>query len=66
MAFLSYQYLMECKSERIFDVAGLFTQTAIEVCEGQQYDMDFENRLDVTETEYLEMIRLKTAVLLGM
>jgi geranylgeranyl diphosphate synthase, type II len=65
MAFLSYQYLLECKSERLNDVIGLFTKTAIEVCEGQQYDMDFENRLDVTEEEYLEMIRLKTAVLLG-
>jgi len=65
MAFLSYRYLLECKSERLNDVIGLFTQTAIEVCEGQQYDMDFENRLDVTEVEYLEMIRLKTAVLLG-
>jgi len=65
MAFLSYQYLLECQSERLNDVIGLFTQTAIEVCEGQQYDMDFEHRLDVTEAEYLEMIRLKTAVLLG-
>jgi geranylgeranyl diphosphate synthase type II len=65
MAFLSYQYLAECKSERLNDVITLFTRTAIEVCEGQQYDMDFENRLDVTEAEYLEMIRLKTAVLLG-
>ena len=65
MAFLSYQYLVECKSERLNDVIRLFTKTAIEVCEGQQYDMDFENRLDVTEAEYLEMIRLKTAVLLG-
>lgn len=65
MAFLSYQYLLECKCERLFDVMNLFTQTALEVCEGQQFDMDFENRLDVTEAEYLEMIRLKTAVLLG-
>ncbi len=65
MAFLSYQYLMECKSERLFEVAALFTQTAVEVCEGQQYDMDFENRQDVSATEYLEMIRLKTAVLLA-
>ena len=46
-------------------MARLFTTTAIEVCEGQQYDMDFENRLDVSEKEYLEMIRIKTAVLLG-
>jgi geranylgeranyl diphosphate synthase, type II len=65
MAFISYQYLLECRSERIFDVTNLFTKTALEVCEGQQYDMDFENRPDVTEAEYLEMIRLKTAVLLG-
>ena len=65
MAFLSYQYLFECKSDKLFEVAKLFTETALEVCEGQQYDMDFENRRDVTEAEYLEMIKLKTAVLLG-
>ena len=65
MAFLSYRFLMESKSERLKDVASLFTDTAIEVCEGQQYDMDFENRMDVTEAEYLGMIRLKTAVLLA-
>ncbi|HSO86873.1 MAG TPA: polyprenyl synthetase family protein, partial [Draconibacterium sp.] len=41
------------------------TKTAIEVCEGQQFDMEFENRLNVNEPEYIEMIRLKTAVLLG-
>jgi len=65
MAFMSYQYLLECKSERLQEVASLFTQTAIEVCEGQQFDMEFENRIDVQEAEYLEMIRLKTAVLLA-
>lgn len=65
MAFMSYQCLLETKSERITDVIKLFSKTAIEVCEGQQFDMDFENRLDVTEPEYLEMIRLKTAVLLA-
>lgn len=65
MAFLSYQYLLECKSEKLHEAILLFTQTAIEVCEGQQFDMDFENRLDVSELEYLEMIRLKTAVLLA-
>lgn len=65
MAFLSYQYLMECRSKRLFDVVDLFTKTALQVCEGQQYDMDFEMRMDVTEPEYLEMIKLKTAVLLG-
>ncbi len=65
MAFMAYEYLLESESERISDVARLFTKTAIEVCEGQQLDMDFEIRLDVTEKEYLEMIRLKTAVLLA-
>lgn len=65
MAFQSYKYLVECKSPRLIEVIDLFTTTAIEVCEGQQYDMDFENRLDVSEREYLEMIRLKTAVLLA-
>lgn len=43
----------------------LFQQTAIEVCEGQQYDMDFEIRMDVTVPEYIEMIRLKTSVLVA-
>ena len=65
MAFLSYKFLLENKTERLVDVIELFSKTAIEVCEGQQYDMEFENRLDVTESEYLEMIRLKTAVLLA-
>ncbi len=65
MAFLSYQYLLECHSERLTEVLELFTKTAIEVCEGQQFDMEFENQLNVSEGEYLEMIRLKTAVLLA-
>jgi geranylgeranyl diphosphate synthase type II len=65
MSFLSYRYLFEIQSQKTTDVAELFTQTAIEVCEGQQYDMDFELRIDVCEEEYLEMIRMKTAVLLG-
>jgi geranylgeranyl diphosphate synthase type II len=65
MAFLSYQYLLECKTERLPKLLDLFTKTAIEVCEGQQFDMEFETRLDVSENEYIEMIRLKTAVLLA-
>lgn len=65
MAFLSYRFLLECRSERLVDVISLFTKTAIEVCEGQQFDMDFEKRLDVTEAEYLKMIELKTAVLIA-
>lgn len=65
MAFISYRYLMESSSPNIIRVLDLFTGTALEVCEGQQYDMVFEKRMDVSESEYLEMIRLKTAVLLG-
>ena len=65
MAFLSYQYLLESKTERLQELLDLFTKTAIEVCEGQQFDMEFENRIDVAESEYIEMIRLKTAVLLA-
>ena len=43
----------------------LFSLTTLEICEGQQLDMEFESRCDVTEDEYIEMIRLKTAVLLA-
>ncbi|MDR2911306.1 MAG: polyprenyl synthetase family protein [Bacteroidales bacterium] len=65
MAFLAYEFLMECNSEKIIDIIRLFTKTAVEICEGQQLDIDFENRFNVTEEEYIEMIRLKTAVLLA-
>ena len=65
MSILAYQYILKTEVADIRPVAQLFSQTAIEVCEGQQYDMDFEDRLDVTIEEYLEMIRLKTAVLLA-
>ena len=65
MAFLSYRFLLECKTGKLQETIELFTKTAIEVCEGQQFDMDFENRHNVLEEEYLKMIRLKTAVLLA-
>lgn len=65
MAFLSYQFILEHKHARTLEVIELFSNTAIEVCEGQHFDMDFENRIDVSESDYLEMIRLKTAVLLA-
>jgi geranylgeranyl diphosphate synthase type II len=65
MAFLAYGLLMEIESERIADIISQFTLTAREVCEGQQLDMDFESKPDVSSEEYIEMIRLKTAVLLG-
>ena len=65
MLVLAYQYMAASSSEHLKEVMDLFSLTALEICEGQQYDMEFERRDDVTEAEYIEMIRLKTAVLLG-
>ncbi len=65
MLVLAYQYIMECSPMYLGKVLEIFGQTALEICEGQQMDMEFENRNDVKEEEYLEMIRLKTAVLLA-
>lgn len=65
MAFLAYKFLLEKKTGNVVELIELFSKTAIEVCEGQQFDMDFENTLNVSELEYLKMIRLKTAVLLA-
>lgn len=65
MLVLAYQYMAKGESVRIKEVMDLFTETALEIGEGQQYDMDFETRNDVTEDEYIEMIRLKTSVLLA-
>lgn len=65
MSIMAYQYLGNTKTENLRSLLQLFNQTAIEICEGQQYDMEFENRTDVTVDEYLEMIKLKTAVLLA-
>ena len=65
MSIMAYNYLLKCNSTEPTPMIRLFSQTALEVCEGQQFDMDFENRLDVSIPEYLEMIRLKTAVLLA-
>lgn len=65
MLILAYQYF-EAYEPKIFQaLAKLFSKTALEVCEGQQYDVDFETRDDVTIPEYLKMIEYKTAVLLG-
>lgn len=60
-----YEMFLSLPEGQLRDVLGLFNRTASEVCEGQQLDMDFETMADVSEAEYLEMIRLKTAVLLG-
>ncbi|WP_421921114.1 polyprenyl synthetase family protein [Marinifilum sp.] len=65
MSIKAYQYIVSCEDKHLRDVLTVFNQTALEVCEGQQFDMEFEDRIDVQIDEYLEMIRLKTAVLLG-
>ena len=61
----AYQELAKQKKEHIPALLTLFNQTAVEVCEGQQMDMDFERAEQVSISEYIEMIRLKTSVLLG-
>ena len=65
MLVLAYRFVSVCPQFCIKEVLDTFTQAALEVCEGQQYDMEFEHREDVQEAEYLEMIRLKTSVLLA-
>jgi len=65
MLILAYQHFEEYEPKIFRDLAKLFSKTALEVCEGQQYDVDFETRDDVTIPEYLKMIEYKTAVLVG-
>lgn len=65
MLVLAYRLLETGPENRLKELLTLFSQTALAICEGQQLDMDFEQRNDVTEAEYVEMIRLKTAVLLA-
>ena len=62
---IAYQELSKQSREHLFDLLNLFNKTAIEVCEGQQMDMDFELLPTVTVEAYIEMIRIKTSVLLG-
>ena len=65
MLIAAYELIGKTDAAHLKAVFDLFTQTALEICGGQQYDMEFETRTDVTEEEYIEMIRLKTAVLLA-
>ena len=65
MLINAYQLFENYEGETFRALAKLFSKTAIEVCEGQQYDVDFETRDDVTLPEYLKMIEYKTAVLVG-
>lgn len=65
MLVLAYEHLAKCDTKYLKPALDLFTETALEVSEGQQFDMEFETRNDVAEEEYIEMIRLKTSVLLA-
>jgi geranylgeranyl diphosphate synthase type II len=60
-----YELFRDLDGDTLKEVLRIFNQCAAEVCEGQQWDMEFESKLKVTEAQYIEMIRLKTAVLLG-
>lgn len=65
MLVLAYQRMQQVPEQKLPAVLDIFTETALEIGEGQEYDMTFETRNDVTEDEYIEMIRLKTSVLLA-
>ncbi|PWL33145.1 MAG: hypothetical protein DCO96_01980 [Fluviicola sp. XM-24bin1] len=61
----AYQLLAQAEADKLPEILEVFNTTSVEVCEGQQMDMNFEDRMDVSISEYVEMIRLKTSVLLG-
>ncbi len=65
MLIEAYKQLAQVPADKLPYVLHLFNKMGTEICEGQQYDVDFETRNDVTREEYIEMIRLKTSVLLG-
>lgn len=65
MQIIATQKVCEAPLRVLKEVLDLYNKTALEICEGQQFDMEFETREDVTREEYIEMIRLKTAVLIG-
>jgi geranylgeranyl diphosphate synthase type II len=65
MLILAYQFFENYDPKMFQELARLFSETALQVCEGQQHDMDFETRDDVTLVEYIKMIDQKTAVLVG-
>lgn len=65
MLIMAFQHILHTDCHRLPEVLNLAARTMQEICEGQQYDINFENRNDVREEEYIEMIRLKTSVLLA-
>ncbi|MDR3218494.1 MAG: polyprenyl synthetase family protein [Dysgonamonadaceae bacterium] len=65
MLILAYSYMAKSPQSKLKLLLDLFSDTAASICSGQQYDMDFEKRMDVTESEYINMIYLKTAIMMG-
>ncbi len=65
MLIKAYEYMAKCPGSILTDVLTVFNETALKVCEGQQFDMDFESRTEVTVNDYLEMVELKTSVLIA-
>ncbi|MBE9468264.1 MAG: polyprenyl synthetase family protein [Bacteroidetes bacterium] len=65
MSIIAYEYITRVKSDNFLELINVFNKTALQVCEGQQYDMNFETEKLVSETNYLQMIKLKTAVLIS-
>lgn len=65
MSILSYEYINKCNSSNYREVFNQFTHTALKICEGQQFDMDYETRNNVSVAEFLNMIGLKTAILIA-
>jgi len=65
LLIIAYRLMAASPSQHLKALLDAFTAAALQICEGQQYDMAFERRTDVTEADYMEMIRLKTAVLFG-
>ena len=65
MLIFSYIFMAKAPERKLKVLLDLFSRTANEICAGQQYDMDFETRPDVSEAEYIQMILLKTAVMIG-
>lgn len=65
MFAMAYQYMVRTRPDVLYEVLDIFTKTAIEVCEGQQYDMNYETTENTSIDEYIQMIKLKTAVLIA-
>ena len=67
MSIMAYDYIMKnCNDEHLREVLNIFNKTSLDICVGQQMDMEFEKCASVESEQYIEMIRLKTAVFLGM